>query len=146
MRSSFRRGWRTRLFTALALVAAAFFAFQIVVRLLTPDAVRYQSRLSNNGQPAITKTGTITDAATVARWRALVTARPSGKLIFAALMGQWQGTDTCAPLSVYQASYVFLWHGVPIEVVSTLQSCDSSYMVSRGGIPDPRTYLIEPLT
>ncbi len=140
-----RHNWRVRLFMLLALVVAAFIALQVVVRLLTPDAVRYQTSLSTNGEPAITKSGVITDPASVKYWRATVTARPSGKLIFTTLIGQWQGTNTCAPLSVYHASYVFLWHGAPIEKVSSLQNCDGTYAVSRLGIPDLQTYLIEPL-
>lgn len=132
---------RRRVFVIMCLlVVGGFTVFEIGVRLLPPDTVRYEIQIATNGSPAITQTGTITDPATIARLRAEVTAKPSGQLLIGTLIGQWRGQDTCAPLSYYSATYVFLWHGVTIEAFSSLPTCDEQYAVSSGGLPDPRTF------
>src|SRR6185312_13075603 len=66
---------------ALALVAA-FVVFEIGVRLVPPDAVHYTVQYSTDGGPVTTKTGAITNPATIAQWRAAMTATPSGRLLF----------------------------------------------------------------
>ncbi len=131
-----RRNWLRKLVAMALLIVALVAVFEIGVRLLTPDAVHYETQLTNNGGPAITKSGTITDPATVARWHAAATATPSGKLLFG------QGPGTCAPLSYYSASYVFLWHGLTLETVATLPVCGEQYEISSGGLPDLRTYYV----
>ena len=133
-----RRNWRTFAVRGALGLVAAFAVFEIGVRLLPPDAVRYSARLTTNGEAIFTKSGTITDPATVARWHAAMTQTPSGKLL-------WQGGGTCAPLSSYAATYTFLWHGLPVEVVSSLPICGDQYVVSSGGIPDPGTYIVTEL-
>ncbi len=136
-------GNRRRLIVMVCLLLVALFAvFEIGVRLLPPDSVRYETQLSTNGGPTIIRTGAITDPATIARLRAEATAQPSGHLLIGTLIGQWRGQDTCAPLSYYSATYVFLWHGVAIETFSSLPTCDEQYTVSSGGLPDPRTYYV----
>ena len=137
------QGNRRRLIVIVCLLLVALFAvFEIGVRLLPPDAVRYETQLSTNGGPAIMKTGTITDPAAIAGLRAEATAQPSGHLLIGTLISQWRGQNTCAPLSYYSATYVFLWHGIAIETLSSLPTCDEQYTVSSGGIPDPRTYYV----
>ncbi len=130
------------------LVVAVFVLFEVGVRLITPDAVRYDMQVTTNGGPAITQTGTITDPKIIARWRAEVTQTPSGQLLLGTLIREWREQDNCAPLSEFTASYVFLWHGIVIEAVSSLPVCTEEYMISSGGLPDPRTYfgplLIQP--
>lgn len=140
------QGNRRRLIVIVCLLLiAAFAVFEAGVRLLPPDAVRYEIQLSTNGSPAITRTGTITNPATIAHLRAEAMAKPSGHLLIGTLIGQWRGQDTCAPLSYYSATFVFLWHGVAIEAFSSLPTCDEQYTVSSGGLPDPRTYYAEHL-
>ncbi len=137
--------WGTRrraLMTICLLLVAAFAVFEIGVRLLPADAVQYKIQVSNNGSPTITRTGTITDTATVARWRAAVTADPSGQFLVGVLIAQRRGEITCAPLSYITASYVFLWHGLTVEAVSSLQTCDEQYTISRGGLPDLGAYYV----
>ena len=138
-----RRNWRKVILLVCLALVAAFVIFEIGVRLLPVDAVQYEIQVSNNGGPVITKIGTITDPATVARWRAAVTAEPSGQSLVGTLIAQQRGEITCAPLSSAAASYIFLWHGWPIESVSTLPVCTETSMISRGGIPDLGTYNIE---
>ncbi len=134
-----RRGLVVRL-TLVALVVALIVAFEIGVRQVTPDAVQYSVQWSINGGPIYSKDGTITNPATVARWRATMTATPSGKYI-------WQGRgSTCSVLTAYSISYVFFWHGLPVEVVTQAPFCGGGlYQISSGGIMDPRAYLIPPL-
>ena len=130
------------LLICLALVAV-FVLFEVGVRLLPADAVQYEVQVSTNGGSVITRTGAITDPETVARWRAAVTADPSGQSLVGTLIAQQRGEITCAPLSSAAASYIFLWHGWPIESASTLPVCTETSMISRGGIPDLGTYNIE---
>ena len=61
------------------------------------------------------------------------------------LIGTLISQDTCAPLSYQTASYVFLWHGIALEEVSSLPACDEEYQIWTGGLPDPRTYLVTQL-
>lgn len=136
---------KATLLVCLALVTA-FVLFEIGVRLLPPDAVQYEIQTYFNGSLVNTQAGTITDPATVARWRATVTAHPSGETLVGTLIAQQRGEIMCAGgLAGNTASYVFLWHGLPIESVSALPTCIARYMISRGGIPDLGTYIIDPL-
>lgn len=131
----------------LALVAAIIL-FEIGVRLLPADEVQYQIKVSINGGPVITRTGAITDQSTVARWRDAMTAGvqgTSGHFLISTLIAQQRGEIVCAPLESYTASYVFFWHGLPIESVSPLGTCDEQYIISRGGLPDMNTHYIEHL-
>ena len=137
-----RDNWRQIVVKVCLLLLAAFAIFEIGVRLLPADAVRYEVQVSTNGGPVTTRTGTITDPATVARWRADVTANPANELLIGLLIGQWREQYTCSYLSTFNASYVFLWHGLPIESVSLLPVCFERYQISSGGIVDPRTYNI----
>jgi len=134
-----RRGLIARLVVVLGLIVLIV-AFEIDVRQVTPDAVQYSVHWSINGGPIYSKDGTITNPVTVARWRATMTATPSGKYI-------WQGRgSTCSMLTAYSISYVFLWHGFPVEVVSQAPDCGGEhYQISSGGITDPRTYFIPTL-
>jgi hypothetical protein len=115
--------------------------FEVGVRLLTPDTVRYGVQVNTSGAPTTTQTGTITDPTTIAHWRAAVTETPSGHLLIGTLTSQ----NTCAPLSYETADYVFLWHGIAIEAVSSLPVCDGEYQIWTGGLPDPRTYFVSQL-
>jgi hypothetical protein len=128
----------------VALVAASALP-EIGVRLLPADAVQYEIQTSFNGGPVITRTGTLTDPATVARWRSAVTAQPSGESLVGTLIAQQRAEIMCSGSGGSFASYVFLWHGLPIESVSVLPTCVARYMISRGGIPDLGTYIIDPL-
>jgi hypothetical protein len=133
--AAFQRNRRVRFVAIGLLLAVAFTVFEIGVHLLPPDAVHYAAQETINGETVFTKSGTITDPATIARWRAAMPETPSGKFL-------WQQGGTCAPLGYYTATYVFLWHGLPIEVVSSLPGCGEQYEISSGGIPDPHTYYV----
>lgn len=146
LRVRFRRSRNLVILTTTLLLLALFIAFQISVRLLTPDTLSYHVSLSNNGETAVTQSGTITDQQTIAEWRTQMTRHPSGRLLIDTLNLPWQAPQSCAPLSVYSATYTFRWHGLPIEVVSTLPSCGPEYMITSGGLPDLRTFFIAPLT
>ncbi len=143
--AAFRDNWRQVVVRVCLLLLAAFAIFEIGVRLLPADTVQYVIQISNNGGPVISRTGTITDPATVARWRAEVTAKPSGELLIGTLIGQWRGQYNCSVLSYTSASYVFHWHGLPTESDSTLPVCTEPYAISSGGIFDPRTYYLTQL-
>ncbi len=146
MRWAKRRGTRRRVITlACLLLVAAFVLFEIGVRLLPADAVQYEIQTSFNGGPVITRAGTITDPATVARWRAAMTVQPSGESLVGTMIAQQRREITCAGLGSSSATYVFLWHGLPIESVSALPTCIARYMISSGGITALGTYEIDPL-
>jgi hypothetical protein len=138
--AAFWRNHRTIFIRTLLLLVAVFVIFEVGVRLLTPDAVQYDVQVSTNGGPVDTRTGTITDPTTIARWRVAFTKTPSGQLLISTLIRQWEKQITCATLSSFTASYVFLWHGITLEAVSSLPACDEEYQISSGGLPDPRTY------
>ncbi len=137
---------RRRALTVLGALIVVFAAFEVGIRLLPPDAVSYEFQSSVNGGPVMTTSGVITDPATVARWRAAMTAHPSRRSLPNLSIAGWQGRNTCAPLGLYTARYRFTWHGLPVEVVSHAPGCGGGgYQVSSGGIPDWNTYLINPL-
>ncbi len=139
------RGFLTRR-RALAVVIAlvvVFVAFEVGVRLLPPDAVQYTIQTVNPNGPGSTVSGAITDPATVARWRAAMTARPRMSLKDS-YIARWQGAG-CSFGTYSFATYIFTWHGLPVEVVSPGPSCAGGYQVSSGGIPDWNTYFIDPL-
>ena len=119
------------------LLVVVFAAFEIGVRLVTPDEVQYTAVAQFDGTVYSSTSGTITDPATVARYRAAMTATPSGKYV-------WQGWhSTCAGTDPFSYTYTFLWHSLPVEVVSQAPFCTGDqYQISSGGITDPRTYLI----
>lgn len=144
MRGAAFRGNRRKaiLLVCLALVAA-FVLFELGVRLLPADAVRYQIQTYFNGDLVSTSAGTITDPATVARWRDAMTAQPSRESLVGTLIAQQRGEIVCTGLGGSAATYVFLWHGLPIESVSPLPCV--RYVISRGGISDMGTYIIDPL-
>ncbi len=147
-RAAIRVDWRKTILLVCLVLGAAFFFFEVGVRLLPADAVQYEIQVSNNGGPAVTRTGVISNPATVARWRAAMTAGvegTSGHFLVSTLIAQWRVEITCVPLSYYSASYVFLWHGLPIESVSPVGTCDEQYMISRGGLPDLQTHYVEDL-
>ena len=146
MRWASIRGNRRKVIVLVCLVLVAAFAlFEIGVRLLPADAVQYEIQTYFNGDLVSTSAGTITDPATVARWRADMTAQPSGESLVGTLIAQQRGEIMCAGLGGSTASYVFLWHGLPIESVSSLPICYARFMISSGGIPAPGTYSIDPL-
>ena len=122
------------------LLVVAFVAFEVGVRLVTPDAVRYTAVDQFHGTVYSSTSGTITDPATVAQWQADMTANPSGKYV-------WQGWhSTCAGTDPYSYTYTFLWHGLPVEVVTQAPFCAGGlYQISSGGVTDPRAYLIPTL-
>jgi hypothetical protein len=132
-----------RIITWLGLVAIGGLVLcEVGVRQLPPDTVRFEVQMSTNGGPTVTRTGVVTDPKTIARWRAAVSATPSGQLLAGTLMREWRGQDLCAPLGYFTASYVFLWHGIVVESVSSLSVCTEEYMISSGGLPDPHTYFV----
>jgi hypothetical protein len=140
--AAFWRKYRTILLRILLILVALFVLFEVGIRLLTPDVVRYDVQISTNGGPTITRTGTITDPTTIARWRVAVAETPSGHSLIGTLIRQLQKQILCAPLSYITASYIFLWHGLVIEAISSLPVCTEEYMISSGGLPDPRTYFV----
>ena len=139
---AFRDNWRQIVVKVCLLLLAAFAIFEIGVRLLPADAVRYGVQVSTNGGPVTRETGAITDPATVARWRAAVTANPASELLIGLLIGLWREQYSCSASGTFDASYDFLWHGLPIESATLLPVCFERYQISSGGIFDPRTYNI----
>jgi hypothetical protein len=132
-----------RIALAITLLVCVLLGFEIGVRLLPPDAVRYTIQTINPDGSDTTVSGTITDPATIARWRAAMTARPNGTLIKSYQL-RWQGNG-CAPLTLTLATYTYTWHGLPVEVVSVGPGCGGVYQVTSGGTPDWNTYVIDPL-
>jgi hypothetical protein len=136
-----------RVLALIAVLVVAFVAFEVGVRLLQPDAVSYQiERFPNpystgSGGQYSAVSGTITDPATVARWRAAMTAKPAEPL--ASSYFRW------FELSIYCvgptfATYTFTWHGLPVEVSRTRQRPVGSHFRYREagyptGTPTPLT-------
>lgn len=135
-------GWK-RIALAVILLLLIFLGFEISVRLLPPDTVRYTIQTINPAGPDTTASGTVTNPTTIARWRAAMTAQPDGTLI-ASYQLRWQGIG-CSIGTHTIANYIFTWHGLPLEVVSVQPSCPGGYQVTSGGIPDWNTYVIDPL-
>ena len=140
MRMAASQRSRRVLVVAMALLlVAAFIALEIGVRLLPPDAVRYAAQQTTNGETVFTKSGTITDPATIARWRAAMTKTPSGIFL-------WQQGGTCAPLGYYTATYVFSGMACPLRWYLRSQGAgsntryqvegfQSAYLLRRGARP-----------
>ncbi len=122
------------------IVIILFALFEIGVRVLPPDAVQYDVEANTDGRVTLSQSGIMTDPTTIAQWRAAVTASPTNETLIGALIHAWRKDEICAPLSTFTASYVFLWHGLPLESVTLLSICGEESTISSGGIPDPRTY------
>ncbi|HEX8733021.1 MAG TPA: hypothetical protein VF725_13290 [Ktedonobacterales bacterium] len=134
---------RKRLLLAIVVLLCVFLGFEIGVRLLPADTVQYSIETINPAGPDTTVSGTVTNPATIARWRAAMTAQPNEPLI-ESYLARWQGVG-CSSGTIYNASYNFTWHGLPVEVVSVVPSCLGGYQVSSGGIPGWSAYIIYPL-
>ena len=140
------RRWRAMLI-GFALAFVLFVTFEIGVRLVTPDAVQYETQSSINGGPVTIQSGTITDPATIAKWHAAMTAQPASRLLPTVYVHSWLKLDTCAPLGYYAATYRFTWHGLPVEVVTPAPVCGYGwYEISSGGLLDVHAYLIDMFT
>ena len=134
---------RRRTLALTAALVVAFAAFEVGVRLLQPDTMRYTIQTFNPVGPGSTVSGTITDPAAIVYWRAAMTARPQMSLKDS-YIARWQGAG-CSVGTFSVATYRFTWHGLPVEVVSPGPSCAGGYAISSGGIPDWNTYFIDPL-
>jgi hypothetical protein len=119
-------------------------AFEILIRIVPPDAVQYTRQTSLGGGPITTITGTMTDRATIAQWQARVMAHPQGLLLTDVYLAQWQGTLNCsATYGQVVGSYRFTWHGIPVESVALARTCGGRYEVSSGGLTDPRLFVVD---
>jgi hypothetical protein len=130
-----QRMTRTKVVIIAVALAIVLTGYEIAVRQVSPDAVSYDVRETTNGTVVFAKSGTITDPATVTKWRMAVTHQPSERFV-------WQLGGNCAPLTTYTGRYVFLWHGWPIETAASAPTCGDLYVVTRGGLPDPHLYLV----
>lgn len=135
--------WR-RALAVIAALALGFVVFEVGVRIVPPDAVSYDIQtIEPFGPEGPHSHGVVTDPATIARWRAAMTAHPSRPLI-EGYLARWQGVG-CSYGTVTVAAYTFTWRGLPVEVVSPGPGCVGGYQVSSGGLPDWNTYLLDPL-
>lgn len=135
--------WR-RAPALIAALLALFVAFEVGVRLIEPDAVTYDIQtIEPAGPPGPHLHGEVTDPATIARWRAAITAH-SGDTILHAYEERWQSAG-CANGTEFVVTYTFTWHGLPVEDVTNGPSCAGGYEVSHGGLPNWNLYLIDPL-
>lgn len=125
----------------MAVALALFVAFEVSVRLVTPDAVQYQIVTINPVGPSSTRSGTITDPATVTRWRAAMTAHPIERLSDAYFTAWWG--NGCSYGTVEVATARFTWHGLPVEAVLPGPGCASGTLLSSGGLPSLQTYLVD---
>ena len=117
----------------------AFLAFEVGVRLLPPDAVQYTIQTINPIGPDSTMSGTITDPATVARWRAAMTARPDGA-IPVAILPDGKGSG-CSYGSITFATYTLhLAWAAGRGRLAGAKLAQAAYQVSSGGILDWNTY------
>jgi hypothetical protein len=135
---------RHRIWAAIVTLALLFAVFEVSVRLAPANAVRYDIVVyTPAGPPGPHLQGVITDSATIARWRAAMTAHPLESFAQYTLR-HIQGV-TCAGGTMLEATYTFTWHGLPIEVVSGGIGCLSGFQVSSGGLPDWNIYAPDPL-
>lgn len=132
---------RRRVALGMTMALALFVAFEVSVRLVTPDAVRYQIVTINPVGPGSTRSGTITDPATVMRWRAAMTAQPVERLSDAYFTAWWG--NGCSYGTVEVATARFTWHGLPVETVSPGPGCAGGTILSSGGLPSLQTYLVD---
>lgn len=137
-------GWKRRALTVVFLLII-FLGFEIGVRLLPPDTIYYTIVTRHPNGPDTTVSGTVTNPATVARWRATMTAQPSGQPVLGIYMSSLIGANNCSRGQYMIPTYSFLWRGIPVEVATYSPSCVPRIQVSRGFIPDWNTYFVEPL-
>ena len=126
---------------AVGALLTLFVAFEVGVRLITPDAVQYRIQTINPDGTSFTRAGTITDPAVVARWSEAMTSQPA-KSLFDAYNTAWFGTG-CSHGTIEIATARFTWHGLPVEVMSPGPGCPNGSMIWSGGVPDPETYWVD---
>lgn len=128
---------------AVGALLALFVAFEVGVRLVTPDAVEYHIQSGGPLSPATTQSGTITDTATLARLRELLAEPHPTSQLRDAYFAKWSGHG-CSVGSWTTVTLRFTWHGLPVEVVSPGPGCAFEWSeVSRGGLPDPTLTFID---
>lgn len=127
----------------LAVALALFVAFEVGVRLITPDAVGYTVESGGPISDPVTRTGIITDPATVARLRAALSSPAQTTSLKDAYLSAWAG-DGCSYGSWSATTLRFTWRGLPVEVVSPGPGCAFEWsQLSSGGLPDPQLHLID---
>ncbi len=133
---------RRTVLIGLAVALVLFVAFEVGVRQITPDAMQYQIVTINLMGPTTTQSGTITDPATIAKWRAAMTAQPE-KRLSDAYFTAWWGTG-CSYGTTVSGTVSFTWHGLPVEVASPAPGCAFTWLqLSSGGLPDPQIYSVD---
>lgn len=147
------RRWMTprqRWLVFVVALALLFVAFEMGIRLITPDAVestitfvpcKVQS-LCTTTMP-LSRSGRTTDPRTIAMYQALLAPPNESKSLVASYLATWGGA-TCAPLTTYTVTLRFTWHGIPVEAASPGPGCDNGWsQVSSGGLPDLNMYTLD---
>lgn len=135
--------WRTALI-GLAVVLVLFVAFEVGVRMVTPDTVHYRIVSVNYltiPETVQIQTGTLTNAAAIEKWRAGLVATPIESLwgsYLAALIGVH-----CNGGGSISATALFTWHGLPVEAASPGPDCAHPMVISQGGLPDFYAYSVD---
>ena len=138
------RGFRRTVATVALLTLLLFVGYEIGVRLVTPDEVRYEVRSGGPLTPTVTSSGTITDAATITQLRAALAASHPTRSLKDAYLTKLTG-EGCSFGGWTTVTLWFTWHNLPVETVSPGPGCAFVWsQVSVGGIPNPRLYLIDP--
>ena len=128
----------------LAVVFVMFVAFEVGVRMVTPDTIHYRIVSVNYltiPETVQVQTGTLTDAAGVAKWRAGLVATPIDSLwgsYLAALTGVH-----CNGGGSISATALFTWHGLPVEVASPGPDCSQPMVITQGWLPDFYVYSVD---
>lgn len=134
--------WRRNALIGLAVALALLVAFEVSIRQITPDAVQYQIVTYPLMGHERERTGVVTDPATIATWRAAVSAQ-SDKRLWDAYLSDWSGAG-CSYGTITSGTLRFTWHGLPVEVASPGPGCAWVWLqVSSGGLPDPHLHLVD---
>ena len=135
----------------LAIALALFVAFEVGIRLVTPDAMEFtlsfvpckvQSVCSSTPPPR--RSFVTTDPRQIARYQALLEPPNETKLLVDAYLEAWTGVG-CPPAPITNYTTLrFTWHGIPVEAASPGPGCDNGWsQVSRGGLPDLNMYTLD---
>ncbi|HEX2348981.1 MAG TPA: hypothetical protein VHI51_11160 [Ktedonobacterales bacterium] len=141
-----RRRWLALIVAALLL----FVAFEVSIRLITPDAMEFTLTFTpckpyNTFCTTPPKRSFVTtDPSQIAMYQALLEPPNEGKLLVDAYLEAWTGVGCPSAPTTNQTTLRFTWHGIPVEATSSGPGCDNGWtQVSSGGLPDLNMYVLD---
>lgn len=141
---------RRRALIAVALALLLFAAFEVGIRLITPDAMEFtlnfipchQSQLFCTTPPR--RSFVTTNQRMIAMYQALLAPPNTSQPLAVAYLTAWKNVGCPpGPLTNY-TTLRFTWHGIPVEAASPGPGCEAQWsQVSSGGLPDLNMYVLD---